>query len=118
MTLQEIRDLLDAEILAGGSQMHTEVISAFGADMMSDLLAYWERGKPSAHPNDESAGDQNFRYSRHRGNHHGQGKDPSAGGHSTGGRTECSDTGNPVSSIRGGGSFVCKGFEGEHREGG
>jgi predicted transcriptional regulator len=44
MTLQEIKDLLDAEILAGGNQMHTEVISAFSADMMSDLLAFGSAG--------------------------------------------------------------------------
>jgi predicted transcriptional regulator len=44
MTLQHIKDLLDAEILAGGNQMHTEVISAFVADMMSDLLAFGSAG--------------------------------------------------------------------------
>ncbi len=44
MTLQEIRDLLNADILTGGNQMQAEVISAFSADMMSDLLAFGSAG--------------------------------------------------------------------------
>lgn len=44
MTLQEIRNLLDAEILSCGNQMHKEVHRAFAADTMSDLLAFGKAG--------------------------------------------------------------------------
>ena len=44
MTLQEIADLLAAEILVGANQMQKEVTTAFGADMMSDLLAFGKAG--------------------------------------------------------------------------
>lgn len=44
MTLQEISDLLNAEILVGTDQLHKEVTTAFVADMMSDLLAFGKAG--------------------------------------------------------------------------
>ncbi|MCX5820895.1 MAG: DRTGG domain-containing protein [Deltaproteobacteria bacterium] len=44
MNLQDVYDLLDAEILVGGDQMHAELTTAFAADTMSDLLAFGRAG--------------------------------------------------------------------------
>jgi predicted transcriptional regulator len=44
MNLQDVYDLLDAEILVGRDQMHVELTSAFAADTMSDLLAFGRAG--------------------------------------------------------------------------
>lgn len=40
MTINDIRELLGAEVLCGSESMDTEVHSACGSDMMSDVLAY------------------------------------------------------------------------------
>ena len=40
MKISEIRDLLDAEIMAGGDMLENDVSSACCSDMMSDVLAY------------------------------------------------------------------------------
>ena len=40
MTVHDIRDLLDATVLAGEALMDTQVHTACGSDMMSDVLAY------------------------------------------------------------------------------
>ena len=40
MTIAELRDLLDAEVLCGGDLLQSEIHSACGSDMMSDVLAY------------------------------------------------------------------------------
>lgn len=41
MTLKEIATVLDADVLCGGEEsLETEVASACGSDMMSDVLAY------------------------------------------------------------------------------
>lgn len=40
MTVHDIRDLLDAAVLAGETLMDTQVHTACGSDMMSDVLAY------------------------------------------------------------------------------
>lgn len=40
MKLQEIRDTLDAEVLVGEEFLDREVCSAFGSDLMSDVLAF------------------------------------------------------------------------------
>ena len=40
MKIKEIRELLDAELLAGGEYLENEVCSACCSDMMSDVLAY------------------------------------------------------------------------------
>ncbi len=40
MTISELRDLLDAEVLCGGELLDRESHSACGSDMMSDVLAY------------------------------------------------------------------------------
>lgn len=41
MTLAQIQDLLDAEVVCGGEKVNDlEVQTAFGADLMSDVLAF------------------------------------------------------------------------------
>ena len=40
MKIQQIAELLDAEILCGGDRLDMTVNSAFGCDMMSDVLAF------------------------------------------------------------------------------
>lgn len=40
MKLSEVRDVLDAKVIAGKSQIDREVDSAFGSDLMSDVLAF------------------------------------------------------------------------------
>jgi predicted transcriptional regulator len=44
VTLYEIKDLLDAEVLIGGEQLDMEVKTAFVADLMSDVLAFATAG--------------------------------------------------------------------------
>ena len=38
--LREVRNILDAEVLVGEDKLDMEVKTAFGADLMSDVLAY------------------------------------------------------------------------------
>ena len=40
MTISQIRELLDAELLCGEQELSLEVYTACGSDMMSDVLAY------------------------------------------------------------------------------
>ena len=40
MTLSEVRDVLNAEVLTGEDLLDAEVHSACGSDLMSDVLAY------------------------------------------------------------------------------
>lgn len=40
MLIKEIRDILDAELLTGEELLETEVKTACGSDMMSDVLAF------------------------------------------------------------------------------
>ena len=40
MRLKEIRDILGAEVLCGEDMLESEVCSACGSDLMSDVLAY------------------------------------------------------------------------------
>ncbi len=40
MTINTVKDLLEAEILSGSENLGEEVHSACGSDMMSDVLAY------------------------------------------------------------------------------
>jgi hypothetical protein len=40
MKIRQIANLLDAEVLYGGTLLDEEVHSACGSDMMSDVLAY------------------------------------------------------------------------------
>ena len=44
MTLYEIKDLLEAEVLIGDDQLGMEVKTAFMADLMSDVLAFATSG--------------------------------------------------------------------------
>ena len=40
MTINNIKDLLEAEVLCGSENLEKEIHSACGSDMMSDVLAY------------------------------------------------------------------------------
>jgi predicted transcriptional regulator len=40
VTIRKIQELLQAQILLGGDRLDEEVDSAFGADLMSDVLAF------------------------------------------------------------------------------
>ncbi len=40
MKIREIKEILNAEVICGEELLDTEVSSAFGSDMMSDVLAY------------------------------------------------------------------------------
>lgn len=40
MKISNIKDLLDAEVLCGSENLETDIHSACGSDMMSDVLAY------------------------------------------------------------------------------
>ena len=40
MKLSEIKEILNAEVVCGEELLENEVSSAFGSDMMSDVLAY------------------------------------------------------------------------------
>lgn len=40
MTLQEVKTVLDAQVLCGEEGLDREVLSACGSDFMSDVLAY------------------------------------------------------------------------------
>jgi len=42
--LQEVKEILDADIIVGKDQMDMEVTAAFGADLMSDVLAFAKPG--------------------------------------------------------------------------
>ncbi len=44
MKLSEVRDILDAEIIVGEDCLDLEVHTAFGADLMSDELAFAKAG--------------------------------------------------------------------------
>jgi predicted transcriptional regulator len=42
--LREVKEILDADILVGHDKMEREVTTAFGADLMSDVLAFAKPG--------------------------------------------------------------------------
>lgn len=44
MTLREVIEILDADVLVGGDRLDDEVKTAFGADLMSDVLAFAKSG--------------------------------------------------------------------------
>jgi predicted transcriptional regulator len=44
VTLREVKEILDAEVLVGQEQMDKDVRTAFGADLMSDVLAFAKAG--------------------------------------------------------------------------
>ena len=44
MRLHEVKEILDAEVIVGNDQLDMEVQTAFGADLMSDVLAFAKPG--------------------------------------------------------------------------
>jgi predicted transcriptional regulator len=44
VTLREVKEILDAEVFVGHDQLDKEVKTAFGADLMSDVLAFAKTG--------------------------------------------------------------------------
>jgi predicted transcriptional regulator len=44
VTLREVGEILDATVVVGKDQLATEVKTAFGADLMSDVLAFAKPG--------------------------------------------------------------------------
>jgi predicted transcriptional regulator len=42
--LEEVRQILEAEVVVGQDQMQKDVTAAFGADLMSDVLAFARPG--------------------------------------------------------------------------
>jgi predicted transcriptional regulator len=44
VTLREVKEILDAEVFVGHNQLGMEVKTAFGADLMSDVLAFAKAG--------------------------------------------------------------------------
>lgn len=44
VTLSDVRDILDAEVIVGEDQLGKEVLTAFSADLMSDVLAFAKAG--------------------------------------------------------------------------
>jgi len=40
LKLSEVRDLLQADVIVGHDKLDIEVKTAFGADLMSDVLAF------------------------------------------------------------------------------
>lgn len=44
MRLKEVKEILDAEVIVGNDQLDMEVKTAFGADLMSDVLAFAKPG--------------------------------------------------------------------------
>ena len=44
MLLREVQKILDAEVLVGANRLDMEVRTAFGADMLSDVLAFADSG--------------------------------------------------------------------------
>ena len=44
MKLRDVRDILDAEVIVGEDNLDLDVKTAFGADLMSDVLAFAKAG--------------------------------------------------------------------------
>jgi predicted transcriptional regulator len=44
LLLREVQKILDAEVLVGADKLDMEVYTAFGADLMSDVLAFADSG--------------------------------------------------------------------------
>lgn len=44
MTLREVKEVLAADVFVGNDKLDLEVKTAFGADLMSDVLAYAKAG--------------------------------------------------------------------------
>ena len=44
MKLREVKEILDANVIVGNEKLDIEVSTAFGADLMSDVLAFAKAG--------------------------------------------------------------------------
>jgi predicted transcriptional regulator len=44
MTLADVKNILDADVITGDDKLNTEVKTGFAADLMSDVLAYVKEG--------------------------------------------------------------------------
>jgi predicted transcriptional regulator len=44
MTLAEVKNILDADVIVGEDKLHIQVSTGFAADLMSDVLAYVKEG--------------------------------------------------------------------------
>ena len=44
MKLREVKEVLDADLIVGKGQLDIEVSTAFGADLMSDVMAFAKAG--------------------------------------------------------------------------
>lgn len=44
MTLRDVKEILDADVIVGDDNLDLEVKTAFGADLMSDVLAFAKAG--------------------------------------------------------------------------
>jgi predicted transcriptional regulator len=44
LKLSEVKEILDADVIVGGDKLDMEVKTAFGADLMSDVLAFAKGG--------------------------------------------------------------------------
>ena len=44
MKLEEVRDILEAEVIVGGNYLDREIIMACGSDLMSDVLTFIKPG--------------------------------------------------------------------------
>ncbi len=44
MKLERLKDILEAEVLWGEDYLHTEIKTAFGSDLLSDVLAFAKAG--------------------------------------------------------------------------
>jgi predicted transcriptional regulator len=44
LKLREVKEILDADIIVGAEKLDMEVSTAFGADLMSDVLAFAKAG--------------------------------------------------------------------------
>ena len=44
MKLREVKEILDADVIVGEEKLDMEVSTAFGADLMSDVMAFAKAG--------------------------------------------------------------------------
>lgn len=44
MKLREVKEILDADVIVGDEKLEIEVTTAFGADLMSDVLSFAKAG--------------------------------------------------------------------------
>ena len=59
MKLREVKEILDANVVVGEEQLDMEVNTAFGADLMSDVMAFAKAGESSFDGTDQRPGYKN-----------------------------------------------------------